>query len=89
MRLHKARLLKRFAALLFFSLSRLAALQQQAGPEPLSQTGILQGRVLDETGAAVTAAPVMVKSDLVSRTAETPILKELIRFQRWLPVSLH
>jgi len=63
MRLHKARLLKRFAALLFFSLSRLAALQQQAGPEPLSQTGILQGRVLDETGAAVTAAPVMVKSE--------------------------
>jgi len=64
MRSDKPLLPKRFAAaLLLFSICRLAAaLQQQAGPEGLPETGVLQGRVLDETGAAVTAAPAKLNS---------------------------
>ncbi len=57
----------RFAAALLFSISRLVAWPQLVGTESVGQssatptTGILQGRVLDEAGAAVAAAPVNLK----------------------------
>jgi hypothetical protein len=63
MRSDKPRLAKRFATLVLVSISRLAALQQQPVPGSLAETGIIQGRVLDETGAAVTAAPVNLNSE--------------------------